>query len=477
MAAHIEQDLGAVLGVTAPNVSIRGLAVDSARVRPGDLFVALPGRRVHGADFGAAAVDRGAVAIVTDAAGAERKAAVPVVVVEEPRQKLGTWCARLYGTASLPLRIVGITGTNGKTTVAHLVDAAARSAGLTTGIIGTLGIRFPGTDIAGWRTTPEAPDVHRTLVDMAESGVQLAILEVSSHAISERRIDGLRFDCVAFTNLSQDHLDYHGTMENYFHAKADLFTPERARRAVIGVDDEWARRLAAQVSLAHTTWSAHDPEADWFGQFVDGTVRVRTPERTVIQVKLDLPGDFNLSNATCAIAIVSELGITVEPDAFAGLRIPGRMETFRAQDGLRVVVDYAHSPDAIERVINNCSDGGRIIVVLGAGGDRDAKKRFGMGEATRAAAAVVITDDNPRSEDAQSIRSELLAGVQSVGVRVQEIPDRRAAVRSAIEQAGSGDTVLVLGKGHETGQEIAGEVLPHDDRLVVAEVIADRDAG
>jgi UDP-N-acetylmuramoyl-L-alanyl-D-glutamate--2,6-diaminopimelate ligase len=478
VAPRIEQDLGVVLGVTAPPVVVRGIAVDSNRVQSGDVFIALPGRHTHGADFVDAAIDRGAVAIVTDAAGAERCQgnAVPIVTVENPRQKVGAWCARLFQTASLPLRIVGVTGTNGKTTVAHLIEAVASSAGLTPGMIGTLGIRYPGTQTAGWRTTPEAPDVHRTLVDMAEAGVQLAILEVSSHAVSERRIDGLKFDCVAFTNLSRDHLDYHGDMESYYQAKADLFTPERARRAVIGIDDDWGVRLAAQTAVTHTTWSTDNPEADWFGQASDGGVRVRTPERTAIHVAMDLPGDFNVGNATCAIAVVAEFGIIVDSNALAGCRIPGRMETFRARDGLRVVVDYAHTADAIERVIDNCMDSDRVIVVLGAGGDRDAEKRYEMGAATKHADAVIVTDDNPRSEEPQSIRDQVKAGVNSVGVRLEEIADRRAAVRSAIEQARPGDTVLVLGKGHETGQEIAGVVHPFDDRTVVTEILADRNA-
>jgi UDP-N-acetylmuramoyl-L-alanyl-D-glutamate--2,6-diaminopimelate ligase len=384
VARRIEQDLGVVLGVIAPDVIARGLAVDSSRVQPGDVFVALPGRHTHGAEFVAEAIERGAVAVVTDAQGGERcgDRSVPVVVVTNPRQKLGTWCARLFGTPALPLRVFGVTGTNGKTTVAHLVEAAAKRSGLTTGVIGTLGIRYPGTQVAGWRTTPEAPDVHRTLVDMADCGVELAILEVSSHAVGEHRIDGVKFDLVAFTNLSRDHLDYHGTMEAYYQAKADLFTPERARRAVIGVDDDWGVRLAEHTAVAHTTWSTRDPEADWFGQVIDGGLRVRTPERTAIQVAMDLPGDFNIANATCAIAAVTELGIAVDHDAFVDTRIPGRMEGFRTHDGVRVVVDYAHTPDAIERVIANCSDGPRIIVVLGAGGDRDAAKRGAMGAAT-----------------------------------------------------------------------------------------------
>lgn len=479
MAPHIEQDLGVVLGVTAPRVVVRGLAIDSSQVQPGDVFIALPGRRVHGADFVDSAIDRGAVAVVTDTTGSERcgDVPVPVVVIENPRHKVGAWCARLFGTASLPLRIVGVTGTNGKTTVAHLIESAASSAGLTTGIIGTLGIRYPGTHVAGWRTTPEAPDVHRTLVAMANSGVQLAILEVSSHAVSERRIDGVKFDCVAFTNLSRDHLDYHGDMEAYFQAKADLFTPERARRAVIGIDDDWGTRLASQTAVAHTTWSTIDPEADWFGHATHSGVRVRTPERTAINVDLDLPGDFNVGNATCAIAVVTELGISVDSHALNGCRIPGRMETFRASDGLRVIVDYAHTADAIERVIDNCTDSDRIIVVLGAGGDRDTDKRFAMGAATVKADAVVVTDDNPRSEDPRSIREQVIAGAVSVGRPVDDIADRRAAVRSAIERAGPGDTVLVLGKGHETGQEIAGITHPFDDRTVVTEILADRNAG
>lgn len=468
--------LAEVLGTQAPHVLVTGISIDSTDVNPGDVFIALPGRNHHGASFAADALARGAVAIVTDDVGSAMVGAlpIPVVVVPEPRTHLGTWAARLYGTGQQPMRIVGVTGTNGKTTVAHLVAGGAVAMGLRVAVIGTLGIEFEGTHVPTGRTTPEAPVLHRWLAVMAASGVDLVVVEVSSHAMSEHRVDGVPFTVAAFTHLSHDHLDYHGTMEAYFAAKASLFTDAHARQAVIGIDDDWGRRLADQVDIPCTTWSCH--RGDITGTALAGGVRIVDSDGRAVDMALSLTGAFNVANATCAAAVLLQLGLPVwaHPDAFAQVTVPGRMETIMRDDGTRIIVDYAHTPDAIERVISAVRGDGRIVVVIGAGGDRDHGKRRGMGVAAGANADIVIvTDDNPRSEDPATIRAEVMAGVQSTAAQVFEVGDRRAAIARALGAAGAGDTVLVLGKGHEGGQEVDGVITAFDDRVVVREVIAE----
>lgn len=466
--------LAEVLGTQAPDVFVTGLSIDSTQVNPGDVFVALPGRNHHGASFAEDALARGAVAIVTDEIGRTTvgNLPIPVIVVPSPRAHLGSWAARLYRTDQHRMRIVGVTGTNGKTTVAHLVAGGAAAMGLRVAVIGTLGIEFEGTRVPTGRTTPEAPVLHRWLAVMAASEIDLVVVEVSSHAMSEHRVDGVPFAVAAFTHLSHDHLDYHGTMEAYFAAKASLFTDAYARQAVVGIDDEWGRRLADQVQIPCTTWSCH--RGDVTGTSLAGGVRIVDADDRTVDMALSLTGAFNVANATCAAAVLKRLGLSVwdHPDAFAQVTVPGRMETIMRADGARIIVDYAHTPDAIERVVNAVRGTGRIVVVIGAGGDRDHGKRRGMGVAAGAYADIVIvTDDNPRSEDPAAIRAEVIAGVQSTAAQVFEIADRRAAIERALAVAGAGDTVLVLGKGHEGGQEVGGVMTAFDDRVVVREAI------
>jgi UDP-N-acetylmuramoyl-L-alanyl-D-glutamate--2,6-diaminopimelate ligase len=382
----------------------------------------------------------------------------------------------LYQTDQLGMVLVGITGTNGKTTVSHLVEAACTASGQTAGLIGTLGVRYPGVAHAGVRTTPEAPDLHRILAEMHRAGVTIAILEVTSHAIAEHRIDGLHFDVSAFTNLSRDHLDYHGTMERYFATKAQLFTPRHSESAIIGIDDDWGVQLDATVSIAHQTWSTRSPDADWFGQSVAGGISVRGPGGETEHLELPLPGGINVANATCATAILDHIGVPRTSTAFADVRVPGRMEMFQTGDGVGVIVDYAHTPAAITEIIQTTRGTGRTIVVFGAGGDRDRDKRPEMGAAASAADVIIITDDNPRSEEPAAIRAHILRGCTHAGCPIEQIGDRRAAIQTAISMAEPGDTVLVLGKGHEQGQEVAGIISPFDDREVVASAIRLRDA-
>lgn len=470
-------------GVAPPqgDAVVTGMTLDSRAVLPGDLYAALPGHVTHGANFAGDAVRAGAAAILTDADGAasSRELGVPVIVVDDPRRHVGSIAASVYGQPARSLQMLGVTGTNGKTTVASMIEAGLRAAGRSAGLIGTVGVNVAGVRHAGVRTTPEAPDLHAILAVMRDEGVTSVVMEVSSIAMSESRIDGIHFDIVGFTQLTQDHLDYHGTMEDYFAAKAQLFTPARADRAVIGVDDEWGRRLASMTEIPVQTWSLLDPQADWHATR-GRDVRIVDPDGASHALDVPLAGAFNVANAVLAYAMLREAGVFAT-DALAGIasvEVPGRMQ--RVDGRVRGIVDYAHSPDAIERVIRaarELPDVGRVIVVVGAGGDRDRSKRPMMGEvAARLADVLVVTDDNPRSEDPQLIRSALREGALRVmpGERaeVREVADRREAITVAVGLGQAGDVVLVLGKGHEQGQEVAGVVTEFDDATELHRALA-----
>ena len=459
---------------TIDRVELTGVTLDSRGVQSGDLFAALAGQETHGARFASDAVAAGAVAILTDPIGAVdcSTLGVPLLVVDDPRSWLGSVAALAYGYPGSSMQLIGITGTNGKTTVAAMVESGLRSAGRTTGMIGTVGIRVADRSFTGIRTTPEATDLHAILAVMRDEGVTSVVMEVSSIAIDEHRVDGVIYDIAAFTNLSQDHLDYHGSMDRYFASKSILFNHTRTRRAVICVDDEWGRRLAATSDVAIDSWSAEGHDADWtLAATIDGFV-VDGPERERHALEVSMPGDFNVANALCAYVILRRAGVSAV-DAASGIAmtsVPGRMQLVESSAGVLGVVDYAHSPEAIHRVLEAVSAivSGRIIAVLGAGGDRDRGKRPHMGEiAARLADVLVITDDNPRSEDPELIRSSIRNGATAIAVvdraEVIEEADRRRAIAVAVALARAGDAVVVLGKGHEQGQEVAGVIIPFDD--------------
>ncbi|WP_081880567.1 UDP-N-acetylmuramoyl-L-alanyl-D-glutamate--2,6-diaminopimelate ligase [Prescottella defluvii] len=487
------------------SVTVTGVELRAQSVLAGDLFAALPGARNHGGEFVGAAVDAGAAAVFTDDEGlalvTERLResgvgrAVPVLVHPEPRRVLGEISASIYGRPSERMQVVGITGTSGKTTTAYLVEAGLAAAGRSIGLVGTIETRVAGDRVPSALTTPEAPQLHALFAAMLERGIDTVVMEVSSHALALGRVDGVRFSIGAFTNLSQDHLDFHRDFDDYFTAKSRLFAQDstvRAERAVICTDDQWGGRMADIARRAHpgrpdavTTVATRGP-----GDWTAGQARavpsgsqefmLTGPDGAARAVSLRLPGQYNVANAVLAVAVCAAAGADVDAaiEGIGGVDVPGRVQRVERGQDFLAVVDYAHKPAAVEAVIATLrgQTDGRIAVVVGAGGDRDTGKRALMGEAgARGADLLVITDDNPRTEDPATIRAALTEGALSVPVaergEVLEIGDRGEAIAAAVRWARSGDVVLVAGKGHETGQEIHGVKYPFDDREVLGEAI------
>ena len=485
------------------DVSVTGASLDSRTVRPGDLYVALPGASRHGADFALDAAAAGAAAILTDHEGAaqvalsEHLAALPVLVVDEPRAVVGRLSARIYASQPAdgprPL-LLGVTGTNGKTTTTYFANSLLRALGHTTGLIGTIEIVAGGEPIPSRLTTPESTDVHALLALMRERGVTAASMEVSSHAIEFGRVDGVRFDAVGFTNLTQDHLDLHGTMEDYFAAKAELFTAERAAHGIVTVDDEWGLRLAASAGIPVTTLrtAAAAPGAGTDAQLeADWTVAAPSPsglgtafelrhrDGAVLRVRSGLPGAFNVSNAALAVLLVVAAGAGLDDvqtaldaaDPFA-VEVPGRMQPVGTEPA--AVVDFAHNPDALVRALDAVrprTGDGRLILVFGATGQRDVGKRPIMGAvAVRGADVVVVTDDDPHDDGGAAIRGDVVAGARdedaagSWGRTILEVAPRAEAIRRAVALARPQDVILVAGRGHEAWQEVKGVNLALDDR-------------
>jgi UDP-N-acetylmuramoyl-L-alanyl-D-glutamate--2,6-diaminopimelate ligase len=477
-------------------VTVSGVTHDSRRVRPGDLYAALPGSQHHGAQFCDDAASAGAVAVLTDPDGKSlaRHCGLPVFVISDPRARLGEVASWVYGNPSSRLTLIGVTGTSGKTSTTYLLESGLRRAGHVTGLLGGVETRVAGTVAPSQLTTPEATDLQALLAEMVQRGVTAAAMEVSSHALALGRVTGTAYDVVVFTNLSQDHLDFHASMDEYFAVKASLFTPGFARTGVVNTDDEWGRTLAARAQIPVTTISAAgDRGADWRAADVRGgadgsTFRVIGPGGVEADASVTLPGPFNVSNALGAIVALVEAGVSLA-SAVAGVAaapgVPGRLERVECGQDFTVLVDYSHKPGAVEAVLRALRPvtQGRLSIVLGCGGDRDRAKRPLMGAAAVSLADLaILTSDNPRSEDPLAILAEMLQGVLTVpperrGRMIIE-PDRAAAIGLAITAAGKGDIVLVAGKGHERGQYAAGQVTPFDDREVaadaLAEVLADR---
>ena len=463
---------------------ISGLTLNSNAVQEGDLFIALPGEKAHGADFAADAIARGAVAVLTDAEGASKISDVPVIVSSNPRRAAGVISAWFYSEPMRDLYSVGVTGTNGKTTVTTLLHQIMSAAGRESGLIGTVETRIGDEVVASKRTTPESSDLQALSAVMRERHMRNLVMEVSSHAIALERIRGSHFSVVAFTNLSQDHLDFHKSMDDYFAAKSKLFTFEFADLAVINIDDAYGVKLASATELPVMTVSRHDHNATWHyvsmtRDYVGAHVAIRGSAGILIEGKVHLHGGYNFDNLLMAVAIATESGI--DPIDIAAI-LPqltgaaGRLEAVRLGQNFTALVDYAHSPDAVARVLETAHEitDGRVIAVLGCGGDRDSSKRPLMGKALHEGADVAIfTSDNPRSEKPDAILVQM-----TLGLDIQEpsaiIEDRADAIRAAVNEAQAGDVVLVLGKGHEKGQEIAGVNHPFDDRVELAKAIEDK---
>jgi UDP-N-acetylmuramoyl-L-alanyl-D-glutamate--2,6-diaminopimelate ligase len=456
------------------SVSILDVTYRSSEVGPGSLFFAVPGGRTDGHLFAGDAAAAGGTGVVV-----ERWLEVPCaqVLVPSVRRAMGPMCAAFFGRPSTRMAMVGVTGTNGKTTTTYLLESIFRAAGLRPSVIGTTGVRIAGRHAPFERTTPEAPDLQRLLARMAGEGVTACAMEVSSHGLHQFRVDGTRFTCAVFTNLSQDHLDYHGTLEEYFRAKARLFTPELSERGVVNADAPEGGRLIAGASIPTTT----------FGLVQGADLRARNVEVSASGIAFDMDGSrvrsrlrgtFNVYNCLAAAAAARQVGVdhAAIVEGIEVLRgVPGRLEPVECGQAFPVLVDYAHTPDSLENVLRAARElaPGKLIAVFGCGGDRDRGKRPLMGEAaTRLADLTIVTSDNPRSEDPEAIIAEIEVGARRGGGAYVLEPDRRAAIRTALAEASPIDVVVIAGKGHETGQEFRDRTIPFDDRVVAAEELA-----
>ena len=475
-------------------VEVTGITHDSASVRPGDLYAGLPGAQRHGAQFAQRAVEAGAVAVLTDPAGAALvPSGVPAIVVDDARAVLGEVASTVYGHPTARLKVIGITGTAGKTSTAYLVESGLAAAGLRTAMVGTVETRIPDLVVESLRTTPEATDLHALFAAALEQGAGAAVMEVSSHALTYGRVGGVRFEVGAWTNFGLDHLDFHTDVDDYFAAKARLFDG-RCRIEILNVDDPAVRRLVKPGRLTYSvagdvagdtageeaTWRAVDITADGFAQRFTAV----GPDGIVVPAGVAMPGGHNVSNALLAIACLVAAGVdpaTAAAGVAACKGVPGRLELVDAPGPVLGVVDYAHKPDAIVAALAalRTLGRGRLICVIGAGGDRDRGKRPFMGEAAaRGADIVVVTDDNPRTEDPATVRAAVRRGAEAVdGPTVLEIPGRHEAIVDAVGLAQPGDVVALLGKGHERGQETAEGTTPFDDRVELAQALTKRFAG
>ena len=456
----------------ADGIEATGITVSSSDVRPGDIFAALPGQHVHGARFAADAVAAGAAAIVTDRAGADQiDADVPVIILEEPRAALGELAAWLYRHDEHTMKLFGITGTNGKTSTAFLLEAMLQNLGFVTGLSTTAERHIGDEVIISRLTTPEASELHGMLARMHETGVRAAVLEVSAQAIERHRIEGISFDVVGFSNLSHDHLDDYGSMDEYFRVKLDLFTPDRAERGVVCVDTGWGRRLAQETRIPVTTFSSdRDAEADWTVEIWDETEAFTSfaltgrDDRT-IEVSIPFIGRYMAMNAALAILMLVEDGFEIDAITEAldrGIRgaIPGRLERVSGDAGPQVFVDYGHSPDAFEQSLKALRKvvTGPLVMLFGADGDRDRTKRADMGRiAAELADVVIVTDYNPRFEDPAAIRAQVIEGIRQVqDADFAEVSPEEDAIRVAIERAGEHGTVLWCGPGEVDYREVRG---------------------
>lgn len=474
---------------------VTGICLDSRAVLPGDLYVAAPGAKFHGAQFAQAAQQAGAGAILTDMEGEviASSLGIPLLLVEDVREVIGELSAIIYGTDEKCPELFALTGTNGKTTTTYMIRSILSALGRQTGLVGTIEIAAGDTPIPSILTTPEAPQLHGLMARMGEMGVDTAAMEVSSHSLSYKRVDGLRFAVAGFTNLTQDHLDLHGSMEEYFQTKAALFDLERSERAVITIDDPWGKAMAKQSTAKVWTLAsdASNTAADWR---IMNTVpyglghgfELYGPNGEVLSLVTGLPGDFNISNAALAALMVLASGVSLKTLQQAldmhnplTVEVPGRMQVISEKPA--AIVDFAHNADALARALNSVrssTEGSKVILVFGATGERDATKRPIMGAvAATHADVVIVTDDDPHSEDPAPIRAALLAGAReevaakALKSEVLEVFPRAEAIAAAVGMASENDTILVAGRGHEVFQEVMGVNLELDDRTELRQAL------
>ena len=470
-------DIAKLIGVEFDqDIEINGVAQSASDVEPGDLFFALPGSKHHGIEFLDQAISNGAVAVITDQKGTNQK--LPTLIVENPRRVLGEIAAHVYEDPSKNLFSVGITGTNGKTTVTTLLHQIWQRAGWDSGLIGTVNTQINEEVLPSTHTTPEAAPLQALFAAMRERHCRAVAMEVSSHALVQHRVAGTHFNVAGFTNLTQDHLDFHGDMDSYFKAKARLFEYGRSDLAVINVDDLYGSKLADAIEIPVIRIS-RTRKLDWYYEEIvqlggSTQIKIRGKDGVLIEGTTRLIGAFNFDNLLMSVAIavisgVDPIEISANLSYFVGA--PGRLEQVNVGQDFLAFVDYAHTPDAVTNVLKSAREmtKGQLIAVLGCGGDRDRTKRPLMGNALTAADVPIFTSDNPRSENPETILQEMVGDLIHSG---EVIVDRRAAIAKAISLAKPGDVVAILGKGHETGQEIAGVKHPFDDRKVLAEEIA-----
>ncbi|MDR6865741.1 UDP-N-acetylmuramoyl-L-alanyl-D-glutamate--2,6-diaminopimelate ligase [Microbacterium resistens] len=478
-------DLAARVEAPAPEraeTTFTGIAMSTSNVRRGDLFVAAKGANAHGARFAGKAREAGAVAVLTDADGAALLPDdLPVLVVDDPRLAVGPAAVQLYRDPASSLTAIGITGTQGKTTTAFYVAAAAGMA--SSGTIGSIGTTVGDVLFPPELTTPEAPELHALFAVMREQGLRTVAVEASSHALRQGRVDGFAFDAGIFLNLGHDHRDYHPTQADYFAAKALLLTPEHARTGIVDVDSHWGRVLAAQATIPVRTTSAAGADADWRAEGIElradgSSFLVRSPHGEAVRFSTQLTGAFNVNNILAAVAALAEQGRDLGElaDGIASLpSVEGRLQRFDFGQPFTAIVDSAHKPEAINaalRALRTTAPEGRLIAVLGANGNRDASKRRMMGRfAAMFADVLIVTDDNPYDDDPAEIRAALIDGARSSQAEIVEIGDRREAMSAAVRMAVPGDTVVILGKGHERYHALAGGDIPWYDPDVLREVI------
>ena len=475
-------EIAAFLGTTIDEASssllITGMSSNSLAIEDGDIFLAFPGAKTHGSAFLTSAVERGARAVLTDNAGRDlssrHDSAIPVLVVPNPRSQAGYLVSWFHNSPSSDFYLAGITGTNGKTTTTYLLNQIWQLAHFNSGLIGTVGITIGSDYFPAQHTTPEADALQNILSVMQERHMRAVAMEVSSHALALHRVDGTHFKAVGFTNLTQDHLDFHKTMEDYYQAKRELFTAEFAEHAFINIDDAYGKRLNEEVSIPSSLTSRTNKEAHWHYESITPQARgfevsIRGEGGVLIEGVTHLNGEHNLDNLLLAVAMAVNSGVDPLVIGNGLLRLtgaPGRLESIECGQDFIALVDYAHTPDAVEKVLSSLRNPTikRVIGVLGCGGDRDASKRPLMGRALYEGCDIAIfTSDNPRSEDPEAILKDMTSSI-SLDAKTTVLADRRAAIAHAVSLAQPGDVVIVLGKGHEKGQEIKGEKLPFSDQ-------------